>query len=910
MMQSAVAQILPRISDGAVCLLPNLSAAARLRRNLAYAAPAKKLPPILTFRQVSAAVRILPDANPDSILRAARLGAPDPADDNNTLTIFAVLRENSRRSPAADLRLAARYAQFFREMDQRGLNFPSTHQETLRQVAADYSPAVREALSAQTQELFDLWQALSADSTAAKHRRALARLADEWSRPLFVVGPETEREPLESEFCRRIQERGGECVFIAPDESPAAVFARKALSGAKLNSQSAAELRAHFSGYRQGGAASLTEAAELALGAAAEFAADGAKKIGVIVLDRVLARRMNAMALSAGKKIVDRNGWLAETLAFGAALRMLADAGADRFSSSALSELLRAPPLFAGQHQHFRREDADAEWRAILRNDWRLPTNANEIPESAPALGAAAAALDAIRGKFAGRKTAAAWLDLICAEADGGVLAKWRGEDAVADRVMTLLAKERESAQVESAALDAHEFRAWFSQLLEARVTVTEDDEGDHEGGGVLGMVFLSPVEAVMREFDALILLGGGGDYLPRRTDADPLLTERERRALGLPGREEFLRRQRERFCGWVGECGRVALVWRGAGGKDDIPPSPYWELLREGLSRAGVLGAEEDFAAAGGLSREVDAEGVFPPVPAGAVVRGLPARVSATAAERLMECPYLFFARDILGLESDEADESPSAGMLGGAAHWALARFARTRRNEVDAEKIRAHLDGVLAELESRGNRPGFVLAIRRWRERAHIFAEWESARRREGWRTVEREKMLSVRAELGDGTEVELRGRLDRVDRNGAAWAVADYKTGMIPSLRELDAGEHPQLPLYAAMLAAAEADGEKEGEERVGVGVGVPEWFLCRPFPGRGEKSAVLPKKGAGDELERGEFARLVMERFCATLREIGAGAVLPASGVPSSCARCFARGLCRREHWAQNAVELRS
>ena len=188
--------------------------------------------------------------------------------------------------------------------------------------------------------------------------------------------------------------------------------------------------------------------------------------------------------------------------------------------------------------------------------------------------------------------------------------------------------------------------------------------------------------------------------------------------------------------------------------------------------------------------------------------------------------------------------------------------------------------------------------MAVRRWRERAHVFAAWEAERRREGWRAAEREKEVSYAADLGDGTEILLRGRIDRADRNGDEWAVVDYKTGGVPTIRELDAGEFPQLPLYAAMLAAEEEDGKTRE---------CPEWLLCRPFPGRGEKAAVLPKKGAGEAEERAEFARAVMNRFCATLRDIRNGAPLPASGRPSSCARCFARGLCRRDHWAEDAGE---
>ena len=475
-MESIAAQILPRIPDGAVCFPPNLPAGVRLRQALGRAAPGK-LPPILTFRQISAAVRMLPDAGPEKIISAAHLAKPDPPDDDNTLEIYAELREKSARAPAADLQLAGLWSGFFREMNERNLKLPASEEETLSRIAAADTPAARAALSEINAELFNLWRKFYAreNTPAARHRQALARLADQWERPLFSVAPVRAREPLEIAFCERIQSRGGECFFIPPADSAAGEFVGKALDGKAPGDADVAALREHFGKYREGGAASLSDAAELALSAVAGFAADGAKKIGVVVYDRVLARRMNAMALAADKFIADHDGWRANTLAFGAALRMLVDAGADSFSPDSLSELLRAPPLFAGRN--FSRQQADAEWRDVLQKSPRLPTRYDgEFADSPRALRAAARALTRLREKFAGRRPAAEWLEIVCAEANDGALAEWRAGDAerrgdaAADRVMELLARARRSVADERAPLDAREFRAWFSRVLDKPV--------------------------------------------------------------------------------------------------------------------------------------------------------------------------------------------------------------------------------------------------------------------------------------------------------------------------------------------------------------------------------------------------------------------------------------------------------
>ena len=917
-MESIAAQILPRIADGAVCFPPNLPAGARLREALGKTAPGK-LPPILTFRQISAAVRMLPDAGPEKIISAAHLANPDPPDDDNTLEIYAELREKSARAPAADLQLAGLWSGFFREMNERNLKLPASEAETLARIAAANTPAARAALSEINAELFNLWRKFYAreNTPAAQHRQALARLADRWRRPLFSIAPACAREPLEIAFYERIQSRGGECFLIPPADSAAGTFVRRALDGEAPGDADVELLREHFGEYREGGAASLSDAAELALSAVAGFAADGAKKIGVVVYDRVLARRMNAMALAADKFIADHDGWRANTLAFGAALRMLVDAGADSFSPDSLSELLRAPPLFAGRD--FSRERADAEWRGVLQKEPRLPARYDGFADSTRALRAAAGALTRLREKFAGRRPAAEWLEIVCAEANDGALAEWRAGDAerrgdaAADRVMELLARARRSVADERALLDAREFRAWFSRVLDKPVRVAE-------GSG--GVFFVSPAGAAMRKFDAIVLLGGGADYMPAAAPTS-FLSERERRALGLPGRDDWLARERERFCGLTAECGRVALIWRGAGGREDVRPSPYWDLLKDGLRGAGIL--EGDFPPPRRMERPAVAAGIFPPQPARAGLKKLPARLSATSCDRLTECPYLFFARDILKLEEDDAKASLSPALLGIAAHGALARFAGSDLDETDVEKIRLRLDGILAELPEEWNRPGFALVLARWRARAHMFAEWESQRRLAGWRTVGREEWAELLMELEGGEDVVLHGRIDRVDANGEVLGIVDYKTGSVPTQLKLDSGEVAQLPLYAALKAglggekedgegegsgeSGSREGEGEGGSRVG-GVGgsggVPEWLLCRPFPGRGDKVEIFPKSGGGSgggEVEmREHFAGAVVRRFRVALGAILSGAALPASGVPSSCARCAARGLCRRDHWA--------
>ena len=69
------------------------------------------------------------------------------------------------------------------------------------------------------------------------------------------------------------------------------------------------------------------------------------RRLGIVVYDRVLARRLRAMAEAEAVRINDRRGWRAESLMYGAALSLYADSVLDEFNLEQLGELLAVPFL-------------------------------------------------------------------------------------------------------------------------------------------------------------------------------------------------------------------------------------------------------------------------------------------------------------------------------------------------------------------------------------------------------------------------------------------------------------------------------------------------------------------------------------------------------------------------------------
>ena len=378
-------------------------------------------------------------------------------------------------------------------------------------------------------------------------------------------------------------------------------------------------------------------------------------------------------------------------------------------------------------------------------------------------------------------------------------------------------------------------------------------------------------------------MLGATADNLPAA--ADSFMGEKSRRQLQLPDRDRRIKKQWAQFWRLLSSPSRAAAVWRHSE-KSGHAPSPFWTLLADSFrARSG----EVQIASAPPLPPP--AAGLSPPSPAFARMQKLPQKISITAAGRLMQCPYHFFMSDALSLSDADGDED-----LGDLARGSLLheRMKKLFESGGDSDESMASQWEIIFGGGGR-RRPGAFLYLEHWRQNGGAFLEEEAARRREGWRAILLEHSLSARLPLSGG-EVELRGRIDRVDcktmkadslspvepesksqekkqfADCEKVAVVDYKTGAVPGVGELQCGEDPQTPLYAFLLGCRRAD-----------------WRIVCPV-----------KSGRPAEVQNGGATR-VAARLRAAARQIAAGAPLPANGNAAACSRCSSRRLCRRDHW---------
>jgi ATP-dependent helicase/nuclease subunit B len=273
------------------------------------------------------------------------------------------------------------------------------------------------------------------------------------------------------------------------------------------------------------------------------------------------------------------------------------------------------------------------------------------------------------------------------------------------------------------------------------------------------------------------------------------------------------------------------------------------------------------------------------PVAAASPIADAVPERISVSAWQSLVSCPYQFFARHLLGLnELDDVPEEMDKADYGSLVHALLADFhtrrpslAGSERGDLEAD-LRAAGQRVFAQAEARG----YLASAWRLRWERHIpaYLDWALQREADGYRFAKAEEELGRLIEWSPQRGTRLEGRADRLDRLADGDALLDYKTQGKQTLKhKLDeSAEDAQLTTYAWLSGAAEAGFVTLDDDKV------------ETLAWKGDLAAAAAAEG---------------ERLAATFAALAAGAPLPANAAPHTCTWCEMRGLCRREHGAEPA-----
>jgi ATP-dependent helicase/nuclease subunit B len=468
--------------------------------------------------------------------------------------------------------------------------------------------------------------------------------------------------------------------------------------------------------------------------------------------------------------------------------------------------------------------------------------------------------------------------------------------DPVGAAVLEAVAQLREQLAGSSLRLELREFRAFLAEHFEELSTAASALPGP--------VVMTTLAGTRLRHFAAVLLIGADADHLPGRRSAGGLLAGAVRRELGLPTDVDREREQLRDLASLLATTPAVAATWRQRDGDAPRPLSPLLDrlaLVTELAGRASLLHDPQpelrSIAAAVSTRRAPRAPG------------RLPARLSATAYQELVDCPYRFFALRVLGLrEAARLRPVPDKRDLGKVLHRALYEFHRDQaglqRGNVPAgvspldaaggvdpaaAALRARIDALFAPLLRQ--QPALIAYRQRLRLLVPGYLQWLRDDQQKGWRWSDGEALLERSLVLadaagGDGAafdEITLFGRVDRLDAGPGGTRILDFKARDAGALRreQKDPGEAVQLLFYGLLLYPPAAEAA----------------YLSLQPPRDPRDPAAGSATLIAAPAPYAQNVALLEERIAQDLRRIVAGAPLPASGAETVCRRCELRSLCR-------------
>ncbi|TXH05331.1 MAG: PD-(D/E)XK nuclease family protein [Nevskiaceae bacterium] len=605
---------------------------------------------------------------------------------------------------------------------------------------------------------------------------------------------------------------------------------------------------------------------------------DGADDIAVVTEDRRLARRLRALLERAGVPLRDEVGWALSTSSAAASLGHWLDCYEGNFGYRALLDLLKSGFYGLADDAGLEALEAAIHSRQIAGGLERL----RQIG-GAPAalLEPLARAARSLPSPSAAPRNGADWSQALLHSLQA--LPLWNAwQDDAAGAALRQQIEELHAALLrQRTPLDWSGFR----RLLERRL----------ENATFLPRSIDSPVRLLTLEqarglrCQRLILAGASAATFPGRPEAQGLFNQAVRAELGLPHWSEHWQRQLGRFRTLLHAAPELLMTYAPEQEGEEAIPCPWIEALRDAGHTAddpalAALALRADCEIAGDDPGPLPAclPAPRPPTPAAL----LPASLSASAHQSLIDCPYRFFAGSLLGLRAwEDPDQPQDRSDYGERVHHILHAFfeqqpnlpppfagpvSATRRVEA-AETLDALAQAVLAsDLRSRALAR---LWLAEFRARIPDLVDWmiERAAR---WTQIGGEKDLE-RPLAG----VQLKGRIDRLERDvTGAQGVVDYKTGAAPVAADVAHGEAVQATHYALLIESCST----------------VEYLRL----GRDDETPVVIEGEALAQARDGVRARLT--QLLAALR---AGAALPAQGDDTTCSRCDYAGLCRQGSWRE-------
>ncbi len=635
---------------------------------------------------------------------------------------------------------------------------------------------------------------------------------------------------------------------------------------------------------------------------------EGKQSIGFVTGDRRLARRVRALLERAGVPLQDIGGWALSTTSAAATLERWLETIEEDFAHQPLLDTLKSPFVLpdSDREQHLKtvyhleqdivhRENIA---RGLHRYHRQIDYRANRLPsgwtshtagEMHTLLNTLDQAADPLRNLIDGEPhPLTRLLDALYESLKRLGIRDAFEDDPAGRRILGEWQLLREAAGKTPLEINWTEFRNWFGSALEHHdFHLADNDSPVH---------LLTLEQAQLDQYDAVVIGACNREYLPGKSTVSPFFNHSVRAELGLPTWQSHYRLRLGQFRSALERAPRLLLTYTHDKKGAAALPSPWLEALRAFHQLAYQDNLKDPVLDA--LTRHPDARVSAPnkrPLPeqttrpAPVLNAALqPQRLSASAHQQLIDCPYRFYAAYGLNLKArEDVSEALGKSGYGERVHQCLEAFHGnhpffpgpfeepcTANNRDRAIRF---LEKISQAVFSHDIEDNFERRIwlKQWQLLIPEYIDWQ-IEHQQSW-DVSR---VEVKETVQLTGSVTLEGRLDRVDAGPDGFAIIDYKTGQIPKQAAVDSGEAVQLPTYVMLV--------DEKTTRV-------------DYLQFSNKSAKVEIGGGIETPALDDLAVAVRKRLVTLIDQIHQGAALPAWGDSKTCQYCDMDGLCRRQVW---------
>ncbi len=556
-----------------------------------------------------------------------------------------------------------------------------------------------------------------------------------------------------------------------------------------------------------------------------EVLEESSEATGALVTpDRTLARRVAARLRRWGITIDDSAGTPLSQTPLGTFLRLIAEVARDNTSPISLLSLLKHPLCRCGYEPHEQKrlvenleitclrgprpgEGLSGLRKACARGGHEITGLLDFLARLEAALGplldmppsTSITLRDVVQAHIEAAESLSSMV-----ERSGSVPKLWSENDgeAAATFFSDVLAEADHAPPLSSA-----DYAALIDTLMPERVVRTRS--------GLHPRLFIwGPLEARLQRADVVVLSGLNEGTWPPQIDVGPWLSRQMRGQLGLSPPERRIGLAAHDFA-QLTNAERVVLTR--AERVDGTPTVASRWLMRlktilRGARAQGLLQPTSPYAAwARRLDEPDDYTPLAPPMPRPpALIR--PRQFSVTEIETWIRDPYSIYAKKILRLSPlKPLDNDPGPLERGILIHDILEKFVSQFPDQLPDNAY----DELIAIGKSFFRRFTFAPAFHAfwWRKFVRIadgFIELER-----GLRTLGHPLGTEVTGSLelkGPSGPFILSARADRMDDVNGEFAVSDYKTGAVPSKKQVETFLVPQLPLEGLIAREGGFDGIK--------------------------------------------------------------------------------------------------